>query len=139
MSWRRLAANVEGQADLSLFAAEDLKHAAYAVIPVTSPVGQPAQVVIDSPAEVQAWLNGKPVSFSARSGEQGASRVALVDLPGGRSRLLFRLARDARAEAQARLVTTFVSDQPVGFDLARRLQAHGNRAGDDEPSRGRNI
>jgi putative membrane-bound dehydrogenase-like protein len=117
LSWRRLTANIEGQADLSLVAAGDLKNAAYAVIPVTSPVGQPIQLVIESPVEVHAWLNGKPVSFSARSRKQGAPQDAIVDLPAGSSRLLFRLVCDARAEAQARLVTTFVSDQPVGFDL----------------------
>jgi putative membrane-bound dehydrogenase-like protein len=116
LSWRRLAANAEGQADLSIFAAGDLKHAAYAVIPVTSPVSQRAQVVIDTPAEIQAWLNGKPLMFLSGSRDQRAPRVALVELPQRSSRLLVRLVGSARAEAQARIVTTFISDQSVGFD-----------------------
>jgi hypothetical protein len=82
-------------------------------------------MVIDSPAEVQAWFNGKPLPFSKGSQDQGAPRVALVDLPRGSSRLLFRLVRDARAESQARLVTTFVSDQPVGFDAGTAASSSG--------------
>jgi hypothetical protein len=112
LSWRRLAANAEGQADLSLFATGDLKHAVYALITVTSPLGQQARMVIDSPVDAQAWFNGKPLFFSSGNKAQDGPRVALIDLPQGPNRLLFRLA----CEAQMRLVTTFVSDQSVGFD-----------------------
>jgi putative heme-binding domain-containing protein len=116
LSWRRLGANAEGQADLTLLAAGDSKDAAYAFVPVTSPAGQNAQLVIDTPAEVSAWLNGKPVAFSDESREKGEPRTALVDLPQGSSRLLIRLTHDGRPDARAWLVTTFVADQPVGFD-----------------------
>jgi putative membrane-bound dehydrogenase-like protein len=117
LSWRRLATNVEGQADLSLVTVGDSKHVAYVLIPVTSPVGQQARVVIDTPAKAQAWFNGKPLTFSGGSRDQGLSTVALIDLPLGSSTLLFRLIRDEPTPALARLVTTIVSDQPIGFEL----------------------
>ena len=86
------------------------------MIPVVSPVSQQASLVIDTPAEVSAWLNGKPVVISGESREKGEPRTALVDLPKGSSTLLIRLTCDGAANDRAWLVTTFVADQPVGFD-----------------------
>lgn len=116
VSWRRLAASAEGQVDFSLFAAEDSRHAAYALIPVSSPVDQQGRLVIESPAEVLAWFNGKPVAISAGNALKSSPRIAVLDLPRGSSRLLIRLGLTGRADTQARLVTTFVSDQPLGFE-----------------------
>ena len=42
LSWRRASANAEGQADFTYLIAGDPKHAAYATIPVDSPIGQQA-------------------------------------------------------------------------------------------------
>ena len=116
LSWRRLGANAEGQVDLTLLASGDPKDAAYALVPVTSAKGQSARLVIDTPADVSAWLNGKAVAFARESQEKGEPRTAQVDLPPGSSRLLLRLTVDGRPDARAWLVTTFVADQPVGFD-----------------------
>ena len=81
-----------------------------------------------------AWFNGKPVAFTTENHDQRA-RVLTVDLPVGSSRLLIRLTRNGRAEGHSRLVTTFSSDQPVGFGPGMAARAQGNRAGDDESYR----
>jgi putative membrane-bound dehydrogenase-like protein len=116
VSWRRVTANAEGQVDLTPLVAGDPKHVAYAAIPVVSPVRQQARLVLDAPAGATAWLNGKPVALSASSQAKDEPAAAIVDLPQGSSRLLMRVGPEARASSQAAIVTTFVSDQPVGFD-----------------------
>jgi putative heme-binding domain-containing protein len=100
LSWRRLGANAEGQVDLTLLASGDPKDAAYALVPVTSAKGQSAQLVIDTPAEVSAWFNGKVVAFTGESQEKGEPRTAQVDLPPGSSKLLLRLTVDGRPDAR---------------------------------------
>jgi hypothetical protein len=115
LSWRRASANAEGQADLTSLVAGDPKHAAYASVPVDSPIGQQATLVLDTPAEILVWLNGKRVALSATSQDKNEPRTAVVDLPEGVSTLLIRVARGGRPDAQASLVTTFVADRPVGF------------------------
>ena len=64
LSWRRVSANAEGQADLSPLVAGDTKHAAYAWVPVVSPVAQKARLVFDTPADIAVWLDGKSVELS---------------------------------------------------------------------------
>ena len=73
-------------------------------------------LVVDTPMEVSAWLNGRPVAFPRMRRDQGEPRTALVELPKGSSRLLMRLTRNGGANRQALVATTFVADQPVGFD-----------------------
>ncbi len=115
LSWRRVNANAEGQVDLSPLAAGDPKFAAYASIPVVSPVRQQAGLVLDSPAEISVWLNGKSVALPAKA-QKDETRSATVELPQGTSRLLIRVALEKRTDSAAPLVTTFVTDQPVGFE-----------------------
>jgi putative membrane-bound dehydrogenase-like protein len=116
LSWHRLGANAEGQADLTVMSSSDSMQAVYAIVPVMSPQGQQARLVIDTPMEVAAWLNDKPVVFSSDRQDRGEPRAALVELPRGSCRLLMRLLRKDAANAQAVITTTFITDQPVGFD-----------------------
>jgi hypothetical protein len=125
LSWRQLSANVEGQIDLSLFAAPDSDSAAYMAIPVTSPISQASRLVIDTPLEVQAWLDGKLLTLTALKQNPGAPKAALVDLPKGTSRLLLRAVTGARSQAHPSLVATFVSDQPIGFDSGTGTSSSG--------------
>jgi hypothetical protein len=116
VAWRRLTANAEGQADFAPLMAGDSKHVAYATIPVASPVAQQARLIVDSPAHISAWLNGKPVALSADGQAKDEPLAAIVDLSQGSNRLLFRLSPENRTRSAATIVTTVVSDQPVGFD-----------------------
>ena len=73
--------------------------------------------------EVSAWLNGKPVSLSSRSQDKNEPPAASVDLPQGIEQLLIRLAQGGKPESQALVVTTLVSDQPIGFDAGTASRA----------------
>jgi putative membrane-bound dehydrogenase-like protein len=117
LMWRRFSANAEGQVDLSPFVGER-KETAYAWVPVHSPVGQRATLVVDTPVEVDVWLNGKSVALSGKSESRIDPRSAVVDLPDEPSTLLIRLTSGGRADGQAWLVTTLVADRPVGFSVA---------------------
>ena len=116
VSWRRLNANAEGLIDVSALASSDAKGGLpfYAFTPIVSSTGQKARLVLDTPAEVAVWLNGKPVPLSG-SREKGEPRSAAVELSQGPGALLIRLTPDATARGPASLVTTIVADQPVGF------------------------
>jgi putative membrane-bound dehydrogenase-like protein len=121
VSWRRVTANAEGLVDLSAQTGGDAKQAAYAVVVVDSPVRQGARLVLDTPADVSAWMGGKPVPLSSGNSSQAVPRSAQVDLPQGASTLLIRIALgDKEPQRQAVLVTTFVSDKPVAFGEAKR-------------------
>ncbi len=116
LSWRRLGTSAEGQADLSLMTGGDAKHAIYTMIPVVSPEVQQANLIVDTRMEVSAWLNGRPIALSAEKQDQSEPRTALVELPKGSSTLMMRLANATGVNGQALVATTFVADQPVGFD-----------------------
>ena len=58
--------------------------------PVVSAIAQQARLVIDTKADVKAWLNGKPLDLPDPS--DGQSRSLVVDLPRGKSDLLIRVA-----------------------------------------------
>jgi len=116
LSWRRLATTAEGRADFTSLAGSDPNQAVYAFVPLVSPVGQRARLVVDTPADVTTWLDGKAVSLFSKSQDKNEPRAAIVDLPQGSSKLLIRMTQGGKSEAQALLVTTLVSDQPVGFD-----------------------
>jgi hypothetical protein len=109
-----LTANAEGLVDLSAQIGSDPKSAAYAVIGVDSPARQEARLVLDTPADVSAWLGGKAVPLSSRSAGQREPRSAKLDLPQGASTLLVRISSGSEMPRdQAALVTTFVTDKPV--------------------------
>jgi hypothetical protein len=116
LSWRRTTANAEGLADLTPLVVGDPKNVAYAYTAVVSPRSQSARLVVDSPAGIAVWLNGKPVVLTGGSHDKSEPRTAVVDLPEGTSSLLIRVAVDGRPNAQASLVTTLVADRPVGFN-----------------------
>ncbi len=80
LSWRRLDADSEGQADLSSLASEPSK-AVYAYVPIVSPIEQEARLVLDSKADLKAWLDGKPIALPAPAEDQ--PRAIVVELPKG--------------------------------------------------------
>jgi putative heme-binding domain-containing protein len=109
LAWRRLDANAESLADLGTLVGGDPAKCAYVYAPVVSPVVQQARLVLDSKADLKAWLNGKELDLPAPSADQ--TRTLLVDLPRGRSDLLIRFPGGPGAT----LVTTFVTDRPLAF------------------------
>jgi putative membrane-bound dehydrogenase-like protein len=119
LSWRRVNANAEGLVDLAPLAGGDPKTeaAAYLYAPLVSPVAQKARLVLDTPAEAVAWVNGKPVALSAfgSGGEKGGPRTAELVLPEGSGSLLIRVPLRGGSASPATIVTTIVADQPVGF------------------------
>jgi putative membrane-bound dehydrogenase-like protein len=108
LAWRRLDANAESLADLSILAGDDPAKAAYVHVPVSAPASLSARLVIDTRAEITAWLDGKAVEL-ARGDE--TTRTATVSLPKGQSNLLIRVPGGAAVS----LVTTFVADKPLSF------------------------
>ncbi len=118
LSWRRVSANAEGQADLSPMVAGDGKNAAYVWVPVVSPVAQKARLVFDTPADITIWLDGKPVGLSSQSENKNEPRATVIDLPEGASALLIRVPAGGKSNSPASLVTTLVADLPVGFNAA---------------------
>ena len=109
LSWRRLDADAESLADLTTLVGDDPAKAAYLFAPVVSPIAQTARLVIDSKAEVSAWLNGKPLALPS-AGDDGARALA-VDLSQGRSDLLVRVP----GGRSVFVVVTFSADKPVAF------------------------
>jgi putative heme-binding domain-containing protein len=109
LSWRRLDANAEGRADLSTLAGDDPKQAVYLYAPVGSPIEQEARLVLETSAQLKAWLNGKELALPDAQGNE--PRSVSVRLPKGPSDLLIR----AVGGASPALVTTFVADRPVAF------------------------
>ncbi|MGP0064222.1 MAG: PVC-type heme-binding CxxCH protein [Isosphaeraceae bacterium] len=116
LSWRRMNANAEGRVDLSALVSADPKNGAsfYAYTPIVSATAQKAKLVLDTPAEVAVWLDGKPVSLSGAR-DKGEPRTAAVDLAQGAGSLLIRVTPDRTSRSPAAVVTTFVAGQPVGF------------------------
>jgi putative membrane-bound dehydrogenase-like protein len=109
LSWRRLDANAESLADLTTVAGSAPTGAVYAYAPVVSPVEQPARIVLDTKADFQIWLGGKPLAVPRPS--DGGPAALDVTLPKGTADLLIRLP----AGPAASLVTTFVSNRPLAF------------------------
>jgi hypothetical protein len=109
LAWRRLDANAESLADLTTLAGTDAAGAVYAYAPVISPAEQPARIALDTKADIQVWLGGKPLALS-RPSDDGPAALE-VRLPKGSSDLLIRVAGGPGAS----LVTTFVSNRPLAF------------------------
>jgi hypothetical protein len=121
--WRKVSTNAEGLADLTLMTGTRVGQAAYVLIPIVSPEDQQASLIIDTAIEVSAWLNGKRVNFSAARRDEREPQTAAFDLPRGSSRLCMRLMRNGDANLASRVVTTFVTDKPVSFDLSAAAPA----------------
>jgi putative heme-binding domain-containing protein len=109
LSWRRLDANAESLADLTTVAGTEPGRAVYAYAPIVSPIEQDARLVIDTRADIQVWLGGRPLDLP-RPSDDGTMAVG-VTLPRGESDLLIRVA----GGPSAALVTTFVSRRPLAF------------------------
>jgi hypothetical protein len=118
LTWRRMSANAEGQIDVSPLISGDSKNAAYVWVPVVSPVAQKSKLVVDTPANIGVWLDGKPVGFSGKGDDKNEPRSAVVDLSEGTSTLLIRLTAGDTSKGPASIVTTLVADRPVGFSAA---------------------
>jgi putative membrane-bound dehydrogenase-like protein len=107
--WRRLDANAESLVDLSTLAGTDPSKAVYLYAPIVSPIAQQARLVLDTKANVSAWLGGKLLAFpDAASGQE---RAVEVDLSEGSSDLLIRI----NGGPSVSIVTTVVSEKPVAF------------------------
>jgi putative heme-binding domain-containing protein len=114
LSWRRLTADAEGMADLAPLIAGDFKNAAYAWVPLVSPIAQKARLVIDTQAEISAWLDAKPVLLPrAPAGNEPCT--AEVDLPEGKSALVIRVTPNGKGVPKSALVTTLVAERPISF------------------------
>ncbi len=109
LSWRRLDANAESLADLTTLLGDNPSKNAYIYAPVVSAIAQQARLVLDTRADVKAWLNGKALEFP--DSDEGQSRTLVVDLLRGKNDLLIRMA----GGPSVTLVTTVVTDRPVSF------------------------
>jgi putative heme-binding domain-containing protein len=117
LSWRRASATAEGQVDLRPVVTGDAKYAAYVFTPVVSPIQQQATLVLDTLAEPLAWLNGKKLALTSWSPDSSEPRTATVDLPKGTSMFMIRVLPPREITSEVSLVTTFIAEQPVGFDM----------------------
>ena len=110
VSWRRLAADADGAVDLGPLVGADADRVAYLLTPVRSSAAQDARLVLDSRADVRAWLGGRRVQLPAPSAD-GEPRTAIISLPEGETTLLLRVG----GGSDASVVTTLVADRPIDF------------------------
>ena len=88
LSWRRVNANAEGLVDLSALAGGDSEATAVPSISTrrsSRRSAQKARLVLDTPAEAAAWVNGKPVTLSgagATRAGRGPPTLELAQGPG---------------------------------------------------------
>ncbi len=118
-TWRRISADAEGRLNLVPLIGGDDKAAAYLLVPVTSATAQKVRLVLDTKADVKAWLDDTPITLG--SSKDGEPRSASLSLPAGSSRLLVRIPGGAEAE----VVATLVSDQPLEFSPSETRAAGG--------------
>jgi putative membrane-bound dehydrogenase-like protein len=107
--WRTLAANAEGVLDLVPLVGTEPSQAVYLHTPVTSPVDQDGQLVIDTKADVKVWLGGKSLDLPPAKGDQ--ARSLTVRLTKGSTDLVLRLPGGPNAS----VVATFVADRSIEF------------------------
>jgi putative heme-binding domain-containing protein len=107
--FRRINANAEGVVDLVPALGTDAGKAAYLHTPVTNAVDQEVRIVLDSQADLKAWLGGKPIDLPAPSA--GEPRSFTITLPKGTTDLLIRVPGGNNAS----VVATFVSARPIEF------------------------
>jgi putative heme-binding domain-containing protein len=109
LAWRRLTANAEGLVDLSYLAGDDASKVGFLATPVLAPEDLDAKLVLDTPADLKAWLDGKELSIPAPTGDQ--PRTVAVRLTKGDHELILRVPGGAKSG----LVTTFVAARPLEF------------------------
>ena len=109
LAWRRLDTNAESLADLGTLLGDSASKSAYLYAPVVSAIPQQARLVLDTKADLNAWLNGKGLDLPDPS--DGQSRTLVIDLPAGKSDLLLRVSGGPSVS----IVTTLVTDRPVSF------------------------
>ena len=107
--FRRLNANAEGVADLVPVLGPDAKKAAYLHTPVTSPADQQVTIVLDTQADIRAWIGGKPLNLPAHSA--GEPRSVTIAIAKGTTDLLIRVPGGNAAN----VVATFVAGKPLEF------------------------
>ncbi|APW61056.1 PVC-type heme-binding CxxCH protein [Paludisphaera borealis] len=112
LSWRRINANAEGIVDLSPLLTPGSRQVAYGVVPIVSSAAQKARLVLDTPADVAVWHNGKPTTLTRPQG--GGPFSAEIELPEGPSALVIRVTAGKTGSA-APLVTTIVAPRTVDF------------------------
>ncbi len=118
-AWRRLDANAEGFADLAIAAGPDASRAAFLFTPVLSPEDLDARLVLDTPADLKAWLDGKELTIPAPSADR--PRTVPVRLARGEHELVLRVAGGTTAG----VVTTFVAAKPLEFRTGEGSGAPG--------------
>ncbi len=118
-AWRRLDANAEGFADLTLAAGDDPAKAAYLYAPVLAPENLDARLVIDTAADFRAWLDGKELELPAPSADR--PRSIPVRLARGDHELVLRVPGGSRAG----IVTTFVATRPLEFRAGEATAVSG--------------
>jgi putative membrane-bound dehydrogenase-like protein len=111
-AWRRVLANAEGLVDLTLLSGDDASKAAYLETPVLAPEDLETKLVLDTTADLKAWLDGKELTLPPSSGDQ--PRTVPVRLTRGDHELVIRVA----GAAKTGLVTTFVAAKPLEFRTA---------------------
>src|SRR5262249_52234506 len=109
LAWRRLEADAEGRVDLIPLPGNTPAKAVSLDAPVVSPAEQTARLVIDSKADVRAWLDGKELPLAAP--DSTLPRSATLSLPKGATSLRLRVA----GGPEAALVATFIADRPLEF------------------------
>jgi putative heme-binding domain-containing protein len=116
-AWRRVSANAEGLVDLVPLVGTEPSQAVFLQARITSPIEQPATLVLDTKADVRAWFRGKPVELPAPNGE--APRSVSVTIPTGPSELQIRLPGGEAAS----IVATFVARTPLEFSSEEERKA----------------
>ena len=111
-AWRRVTANAEGLVDLALLSGDDASKAAYLATPILAPEDLDARLVLDTTADLKAWLDGKELALPAPTGDQ--PRTVPIRLIRGDHELVIRVAGGAGTG----LVTTLVAAKPLEFRAA---------------------
>jgi putative heme-binding domain-containing protein len=110
---RAVTADAEGRIDLGALAGADAGKTVYLSVPITAPVALEATLVLDTRADLRAWLKGKALELPALEGD--GTRSIAVTLPKGTSELLLRVPC---GQGDVSLVATIVADRPVEFSTA---------------------
>ncbi|WP_435008313.1 PVC-type heme-binding CxxCH protein [Tundrisphaera lichenicola] len=118
-AWRRLDANAEGFADLSVTSGVDSSKSAYLYAPVLAPEDLEAKLVLDTSADLKAWLDGKELSVPAASNDQ--PRSVAVKLTKGDHELVLKVPGGTGAG----IVTTFVAGKPLEFRSSEGAKVSG--------------
>jgi putative membrane-bound dehydrogenase-like protein len=109
LAWRRLTASAEGAVDLTLAGLGDASKAAYLATPLMAPEDMDTRLVLDSSAELKAWLDGKELTLPTPSSDR--PRVVGVHLAKGEHELILRVA----GSPGTGLVATIVAAKPIEF------------------------